>query len=54
MNVKEFFLDWVSTVWMNALFAGCPDGADTLAAMETIILTTNLRDLTSMDIYANC
>jgi len=37
-----------STVRMNALFAGCPDGADTLAAMETIIQTANLWDL---DLY---
>ncbi|MEA4860449.1 MAG: transposase, partial [Sphaerochaeta sp.] len=37
-----------SIVRMNALFAGCPDGADTLAAMETIIQTANLWDL---DLY---
>jgi hypothetical protein len=33
---------------MNSLFAGCPDGADTLATMETIIQTANLWDL---DLY---
>ena len=37
-----------STVRMNILFAGCPDGADTLAVMETIIQTANLWDL---DLY---
>lgn len=34
-----------STVRMNALFAGCPDGAHTLAALESIIQTANLWDL---------
>ena len=37
-----------STIRMNTLFAGCPDGADTLAVMETIIQTANLWDL---DLY---
>jgi len=37
-----------STVRMNVLFAGCPDGAHTLATMETIIQTANLWDL---DLY---
>ena len=34
-----------STVRMNVLFAGCPAGAQTLAALETIIQTANLWDL---------
>lgn len=33
---------------MNALFAGCPDGAHSFATMETIIQTANLWDL---DLY---
>jgi transposase len=37
-----------STIRMNTLFAGCPEGADTLAVMETIIQTANLWDL---DLY---
>ena len=37
-----------STVRMNALFAGCPDGAHTFATMESIIQTANLWDL---DVY---
>lgn len=37
-----------STIRMNTLFAGGPDGADTLAVMETIIQTANLWDL---DLY---
>jgi len=37
-----------STVRMNSLFAGCPDGAHALATMETIIQTANLWDL---DLY---
>jgi transposase len=34
-----------STVRMNSLFAGSPDGAKTLATMESIIQTANLWDL---------
>jgi hypothetical protein len=30
---------------MNVLFAGCPEGAHTLATLETIIQTANLWDL---------
>jgi len=37
-----------STIRMNSLFAGCPDGAHALATMETIIQTANLWDL---DLY---
>lgn len=37
-----------STIRMNALFAGCPDGAHTFATMESIIQTANLWDL---DVY---
>ena len=37
-----------STIRMNSLFAGCPDGAQALATMETIIQTANLWDL---DLY---
>lgn len=33
---------------MNALFAGCPDGAHTFATMESIIQTANQWDL---DVY---
>ncbi|MCF7942575.1 MAG: IS66 family transposase, partial [Spirochaetia bacterium] len=38
-----------STVRMNALFAGCVDGANTMATLESIIQTANLWDL---DLYA--
>ncbi len=34
-----------STIRMNALFAGCPDGAHSLATLESIIQTANLWDL---------
>ncbi len=34
---------------MNALFAGCVDGANTMATLESIIQTANLWDL---DLYA--
>lgn len=34
-----------STIRMNTLFAGCPDGAHTMATMETIIQTAYLWDL---------
>ena len=37
-----------STIRMNSLFAGCPDGAHALATMETMIQTANLWDL---DLY---
>jgi transposase len=37
-----------STIRMNSLFAGCPDGAHALATMETIIQTASLWDL---DLY---
>ncbi|MFA6682149.1 MAG: IS66 family transposase [Sphaerochaeta sp.] len=37
-----------STIRMNSLFAGCPEGAHALATMETIIQTANLWDL---DLY---
>lgn len=38
-----------STVRNNSLFAGCPDGAKTMATMESIIQTANLWDL---DMYS--
>lgn len=37
-----------STIRMNSLFAGCPDGAHTFATIQSIIQTANLWDL---DLY---
>jgi transposase len=37
-----------STIRMNSLFAGCPDGAHTFATLQSIIQTANLWDL---DLY---
>ncbi|MBI9096663.1 MAG: IS66 family transposase [Sphaerochaeta sp.] len=47
-NRSERIIRAFSTVRMNSLFAGCPEGAHTLATMETIIQTANLWDL---DLY---